>query len=235
MWIALDRRALRRALPLLLIGLVVLGAALGGWTAQHLAPERTPRSLVALVRIAGATGSATFLVGLLELMRVRISHRPSAWFALAFLAWVGEFALRLQSALAPGLADARGLDLAVRVLLGAVSISALSSGFLWAWDEAPPAGESASWRGVRRAFAAQLCVFASLWVGAVVHGADRAPGIAELLAVVPFHIGPSLAWLAFVGPYVLLFRALSRTARVLARAETTRTILTAPAKGTHPR
>jgi hypothetical protein len=206
------RRALRSALPALLVGFMVWMASVGIHALAGIDFARSLAERLALERVAavvGALASGIVLVGAAQLARARLTNRPIPS-ALAFFAlWLAELVLRLWM-LATG---EESFDvLALRVLLANLAMVSLSRAMLVIH---PTAGRAPrSWLLTQRGFGLQLCLGVLLAI-ALRTGllAPSAPLSAAL-------------WLLLIAPYVHAYLSLQRTARELAATETVAEFLT---------
>lgn len=232
-----NRRALRSALPWLFVGYLLLAFSIGFWLLEYV----TPASFVADVdrgaAVCGIAGSACIGVGLVQLARALVSAQPSPALLLAFVFWTIELALRIRAfgttaQSAPSGAGADGAALAlppvdplagVRLLLACATMIALATGMIWIFGSRMPRAPRDIWRNTRRAFAAQICGYLSLYVAAWWHARSARVVFEEVAASIP--LGWAIAWVLFAGPYALLFLALKATVRHANRRQSAAEIL----------
>src|SRR5688572_29415780 len=206
-----SRRALRSALPALLLGFLIWVASVGLHALAGLDLTQALSERLALARVAaivGAIAAGLVLAGAAQLARARDANR---WIPAAlafFLLWLAEVVLRLTS-LSTG--DSFEL-LAVRILLANLAMLCLASAMRRILGGGSRA--SASWSFSARAFALQLIAGVLLWFFL---RADLI-GVSGSLA--------AALWLCLTVPYAHAYLSLQRTARALAASETVAEILT---------
>ena len=206
-----SRRALRSALPALLLGFLIWVASVGLHALAGLDLTQALSERLALARVAaivGAIAAGLVLAGAAQLARARDANR---WIPAAlafFLLWLAEVVLRLTS-LSTG--DSFEL-LLVRILLANLALLCLASAMRRILGGGSRA--SLSWSFTARAFALQLIAGMLLWFFL---RADLLEASATLAAAL---------WLFLVAPYAHAYLSLQRTARALAASETVAEILT---------
>jgi len=219
-----NRMALRGALPGLVAGFAFLGISVGVpalLSAPSLAGLAQTLRVEGFCRAAGVIGSTALLVAAVQLARARIGGRYG-YAMIAFLAlWAGELAFRLASFLE--LADTSRLA-ALRLLIAAAAMVALSTGMLWIWDRSGPRAHRRSWTLTRRLFLAQLAAL----ILAVASGRiwAREPGRGLEVIIADHVLLFAVAWLVFAVPYAHLFLSLRRSIRLVSRPRTVSDILT---------
>jgi hypothetical protein len=210
-----NRRALRGGMPWALVGFVLLAASIALWLLAAnggLAALRPG----AVAGLAGIAGSALFAVGLATFARGRVAARTSLWLWAALALWVGELALRVRAFAADPQAVPRAALGGVRLLLVAGAMVAFANGVLWLWRDRAPRNVRATWAATRVFFLLQLgaLALAAAIPGPTWHGG--APADRIVLALV---------WLVFAAPWAVLYVALRRTMRALARQQTAADVL----------
>ena len=208
-----SRRALRSALPALLLGFLVWVASVGLHALAGLDLAQALSERLALARVAaivGAIAAGLVLAGAAQLARARDANR---WIPAAlafFLLWLAEVVLRLTSLSIGGPTTFELLP--VRILLANLAMLCLASAMRRILGGGSRA--SASWSFSARAFALQLIAGVLLWFFL---RADLIEASATLAAAL---------WLFLVAPYAHAYLSLQRTARALAASETVAEILT---------
>ena len=206
-----SRRALRSALPALLLGFLIWVASVGLHALAGLDLTQALSERLALARVAaivGAIAAGLVLAGAAQLARARDANR---WIPAAlafFLLWLAEVVLRLMALSTGGSFEL----LLVRILLANLAMLCLASAMRRILGGGSRA--SASWSFSARAFALQLIAGMLLWFFL---RADLIEASATLAAAL---------WLFLVAPYAHAYLSLQRTARALAAAETVAEILT---------
>ena len=213
-----NRKALRRGLPWIFVGYLVLGGSIGLWTIE---PVRTDGVIATSARVSGALGSGLFLIGLVHFARARIALRLSPWFVLAFVLWLAKFSLRMF-----GFSAGSDGAPAIRLLLAAGAALCLTFGMLWVWDGREPEGQRETWIRTRALFLVQLAAIGSLFVTARIHELRPHEAYRATLEMIPLGLGAPLCWLLFIGPYAHLALSLRRTIQDAGRRHKTTELLT---------
>jgi hypothetical protein len=210
-------RALRAALPALLLGFLVWVASVALHVLAGLDLAQALSERLALGRVAaivGAVAAGVVLAGAAQLARARSNNR---WIPAAlgfFLLWLAEVVLRLWSLALGGPATSELL--AARILLANLAMLCLASAMrrILAGPGGGAGRAAASWSFTARAFALQLVAGVLLWFFL---RADLIQLSGTLAAAL---------WLGLTAPYAHAYLSLQRTAREVAAAETVAEILT---------
>lgn len=229
-----NRRALRSSLPWLFVGYLLLAFSIGLWLLEYASPANLLVELDRGAAICGIAGSACIGIGIGHLARAMVSAQPSPALWLALALWIGELVLRVRAFGAPAVAAAEGSGAAlplppvdplagVRLLLASATMIALATGMIWIFGSRMPRAPRDIWRNARRAFAAQVCGYLSLYVAAWWHARSARDVFEEVVASVP--LGWAIAWILFAGPYAVLFLALKATVRHANRRQSVADIL----------
>lgn len=209
-----NRLALRRGLPWTFFGFVLLVLSVGAWVATQLARpegEELGRTAALASQAVGLVGAGLFALGLAAYVRARRHGPGGRWLDLALVLWLAEVGLRVTDLVAPE--RLAGFAPALRLVLVAAAIAALSSWMRALWRDDAARRVYRTWGATRALFLLQL---AGLVVLATIPGAS---GWLPERATLP------AAWIAFALPWVAMYVALRRTMRELSRQTTVADVL----------
>lgn len=213
-----NRRLLRRCVPPMLGGFLLLALTLGGRTAARvLAAEPGAAAGGGAGELLGLAGAGLVLLGALGLARARVGGRLSWSLALAALLWLGEVALRLDGLVGAAAEADAAREHALRLLLAGGAMVALAAGLPRLFEGDAPVGLRLRWSLTRWLFALQLAGCAALVLAGPLHRLLDADALAGLAARVAARTPPGLLWLAFALPFGAALLALLETARELGR------------------
>ncbi len=216
-----HRQALRATMPwmVLALGPLVLSVAAPA-LAGVFADEAGPATWIARgASMLGLVGSAAMLIGLLQLSRARASGQRHPAVLLAFTFWLAEFVARMWPL--QGGDGGPGALLGIQLVASSAAMWSASTGVIWILRRQQAGGAITSWRRARLAFTALTLALAL----AVAVARGFAPERELWSWIGSTRFAPSLAWIAFAAPWVLLVLAVRSSLRWLGRARSTAEIL----------